>query len=182
MKKIVLALVIGMTIGSVTTAVAATEGEVSAVFAKFILKINGQEKQLDSTPLVYDGTSYLPVRAIATLIDYDVSYTTDTRTIELKSRVTKPTTEPIIKSEPVDTAKWVSLRELTLIAGIKVTISPGTPQITLEYKTQSFIFNLPNSTTDEKFAVSNPGNITMLIKDGTTYLNRSDLERVGLPH
>ncbi|WP_240417699.1 stalk domain-containing protein [Paenibacillus periandrae] len=174
MKKIILGLAIGMMIGSVTTAVAATQGEVTAVFANFIFKINGQEKKMDTTPLVYDGTSYLPVRAIADLLGYNVKYTTESRTIALD--------QPAVKSEPVDTAKWVALRELTLVPGIKVTISPGTPQINLEYGKQNFIFNLPNSTDDEKIAISNPGNIQMLVKDGTTYLNRSDLERMGLPH
>ncbi|SFL53904.1 Copper amine oxidase N-terminal domain-containing protein [Paenibacillus sp. 1_12] len=174
MKKLILGLTIGMIIGSVTTAVAATQGEVTAVFANFIFKINGQEKKVDTTPLVYDGTSYLPVRAMADLLGYEVKYTTESRTIALN--------QPVTKSEPVDTSKWVALGELTLVPGIKVTISPGTSQINLEYGKQNFVFNLPNNAEDEKMAISNPGNINMLIKDGTTYLNRVDLERVGLPH
>jgi hypothetical protein len=189
MKRLILALMIGMMIGSVTTAVAATQGEVTAVFANFILKINGQEKQMDSTPLVYNGTSYLPVRAMANLVGYDVTYVTESRTIGLDSRPAPPTVstttyenQPPIKSDPVDSTKWVSMRELSLNAGLKVSISPGTSQINLEYGNQTFIFNLPNNTNAEKTTTSNPGNITMLIKDGATYLNRSDLERMGLPH
>jgi hypothetical protein len=189
MKKLILALMIGMMIGSVTTAVAATQGEITAVFANFIIKINGQEKEMDSTPLVYNGTSYLPVRAMANLIGYDVTYATESRTIGLDSRPAPPTVstatyanQPPLKSDPVDSTKWLSMRELSLNANIRVTISPGTSQINLEYGNQTFIFNLPNTTNTEKITTSNPGNITMLIKDGATYLNRSDLERMGLPH
>jgi hypothetical protein len=74
------------------------------------------------------------------------------------------------------------MQKLNLNAGLKVSISPGTSQINLEYGNQTFVFNLPNNANDEKFTTSTPGNITMLIKDGATYLNRSDLQRVGLPH
>jgi hypothetical protein len=109
MKKLILALMIGMMVGSITTAVAATEGEVTAVFANFILKINGQEKQMDSTPLVYNGTSYLPVRVMANLVGYDVTYANESRTIGLDSRPVPPTVstatytnQPPIKSDPVD--------------------------------------------------------------------------------
>jgi hypothetical protein len=201
MKKLILALMIGMMIGSITTAVAATEGEVTAIFANFILKINGQEKEMDSTPLVYNGTSYLPVRAMANLVGYDVTYETESRTIGLDSHPvpvpvpapapapappTVPTTtnanQPPIKSDPVDSVKWVSMQKLNLNAGLKVSISPGTSQINLEYGNQTFVFNLPNNTDAEKFTTSKPGNITMLIKDGAIYFNRSDLERLGLPH
>jgi hypothetical protein len=203
MKKLILALMIGMMIGSITTAVAATEGEVTAVFANFILKINGQEKEMESTPLVYDGTSYLPVRAMANLVGYDVTYETESRTIGLDSRpapapapipvpvpvpvpptVTTTTyaTPPPIKSDPVDSVKWVSMQKLNLNAGLKVSISPGTSQINLDYGNRTFVFNLPNNTDAEKFSTSKPDNITMLIKDGAIYFNRNDLERVGLPH
>jgi hypothetical protein len=201
MKKLILGLAVGMMIGSVTTAAAATQGEVTAIFANFILKINGQEKQLDTTPLVYDGTSYLPVRAISNLMGYDVTYTTETRTIGLNTRpdpatvtdntytsqpatqpATQPTAQPPVKSEPVDKTKWVSIRELSLAEDVKVSIIPGTSEINLAYGKQIFVFTLPNNSNAEKLTKSNVGNIQMLIKDGATYLNRLDLERNGLPH
>jgi hypothetical protein len=189
MKKLILALTIGMMIGSVTTAVAATQGEVTAVFANFILKINGEEKQMGDTPLVYNGTSYLPVRVMASLVGYDVTYTTESRTINLNSHPAPPTVttdtygnQPPIKSDPVDSSIWVSLRELNLNSAYKTTISPGTSQMKIDYLNQSFTFNLPNNADAEKITTSKPGNITMLIKDGATYLKRSDLKRLGLPH
>lgn len=179
MKKLILGLIIGMMIGSITTVSAASLGEVTAVFANFIFKVNGQVKQLDrdTTPLVYDGASYLPVRGLANLVGFDVDYNTESRTIELKERPFIP----IPKIEPVDTTKWVSLLDLSFV-GVKTTVSPGTAQIKIEYETQNFVFNLPNNTNIEKTTISTPGEIKMLISDGTTYLNIRDLQRLNLPY
>ncbi|PZE21509.1 stalk domain-containing protein [Paenibacillus xerothermodurans] len=176
MRRTILALMIGMLLGSVSTAVAAIQGEVTAVFANFVLKINGQAQPLDNAPLVHEGNSFLPVRELADLFGYDVAYDDAARTIELndRSRSKSPA-----NSEPVDSSKWISLRELTL-AGVKTTISPGTSKINVEFGSRSFSFNLPNTMDAEKITTSDTGDITMLIKDGTTYLNRSDLERLGL--
>ncbi|NHN30502.1 stalk domain-containing protein [Paenibacillus agricola] len=178
MKKMILGLVIGMMIGSIATASAASLSEVTAVFANFIFKVNGQVKQLDrdTTPLVYNGSSYLPVRGMANLVGFDVDYNTESRTIELKERPFIP----IPKVEPVDLTKWVSLLDLSY-AGIKTTVSPGTSQIKIEYGTQNFVFELPNNTNIEKTSISSPGEIKLLISDGTTYLNIMDLQRLKLP-
>jgi hypothetical protein len=179
MKKLILGLVIGMMIGSITTVTAASLGEVTAVFANFIIKVNGQVKQLDRdvTPLVYEGSSYLPVRAMANIVGFDVDYVEESRTIELKERPFIP----IPKIEPVDLTKWVSLLDLSE-AGIKTTVSPGTSQIKIEYGNQNYTFNLPNNTNLEKTTISSPGEIKMLISDGTTYLNIMDLQRLKMPY
>lgn len=83
MKKVIIGLVIGLLLGSATTAYAAT-GSVTATFEKFNVLINGKQATLDTTPLVYNGTSYLPVREISNLLGYDVTYKSDTQTIELE--------------------------------------------------------------------------------------------------
>lgn len=64
---------------------AAVGDKVEAMFANFNLVINGQVKSMDTTPLVYNGTSYLPVREISNLVGYDVTYKADSRTIELSN-------------------------------------------------------------------------------------------------
>jgi len=57
--------------------------KIEAVFAEFNLVVNGETKVLQETPLVYNGTSYLPVRSVANLLGFDVTYKKDSRTIEL---------------------------------------------------------------------------------------------------
>ncbi|MDO3681399.1 stalk domain-containing protein [Paenibacillus ehimensis] len=83
MKKLIISLSVGMLLGSAATALAASNETVQATFAKFVFKVNGQEKELKTTPLVVDGTSYLPVREVAGLLGYELKYDEETRTINL---------------------------------------------------------------------------------------------------
>src|SRR5690554_5182848 len=99
MKKIILALVIGMMIGSATVAIAATSDTVQAVFAKFAFVVDGEEKTLEADPLVYQGSTYLPVRVVSNMLGYDVTYKADSRTIELDSQ--DPITEPDSKQTTI---------------------------------------------------------------------------------
>jgi len=87
MKKLIVGLTAGMLIGSAATAFAAEDvaKEVKALLGSFSFKVNGVEKKLETTPLVYEGTAYLPVREVAKLTGYELEYKEETRTIELKS-------------------------------------------------------------------------------------------------
>lgn len=91
MKKLIFGLVAGLLIGTAGTAFAATNSAVQAVFAKFSFVVNGQPQTLESDPLVYNGTTYLPVRVVSRLLDYDVNFQADTRTIELSGPTGGPT-------------------------------------------------------------------------------------------
>lgn len=83
MKKMVFALCIGMMIGLTANSFAATIGEkIEAVYASFNFVVNGEIKELDSLPIVINGTSYLPVRTVSNMLGYDVTYKADSRTIE----------------------------------------------------------------------------------------------------
>lgn len=85
MKKLAIGLTVGMMLGSAATAFAAEDigKEIKAVFAKFNFKINGVDTPLETSPLVYEGTAYLPIREVGKLTGYTVSYKEDTQTIEL---------------------------------------------------------------------------------------------------
>lgn len=61
---------------------AENENAVQAVFAKFMFKLDDKDP-VDIKPLVHEGTTYLPVREIADLFEYDVAYDEETRTIKL---------------------------------------------------------------------------------------------------
>lgn len=84
MKKMILGLCIGLIIGLTTNSFAATIGEkVQAAYTSFNFVVNGEVKEIDSLPIVINGTSYLPVRAMSNMLGYDVTYKADSRTIEL---------------------------------------------------------------------------------------------------
>lgn len=84
MKKFIAGLVIGLLIATAGVGFAAGE-TVQAAFAKFNFVVNGDAKPLEADPLVYQGTTYLPVRVVSNLLGYDVTYKADSRTIELVS-------------------------------------------------------------------------------------------------
>src|SRR5690606_40108964 len=104
MKRIIAGIVIGFMIGAASTVAAQTE-TVKATFSKFIFVVNGHEQQLNADPVVIDGITYLPVRAVADLLGYAVKYDKDHRKIELVNQNNPRPQEN----------EWISLREIAEI-------------------------------------------------------------------
>ncbi|MFK7692850.1 stalk domain-containing protein [Paenibacillus sp. HJGM_3] len=84
MKKMIVGLVAGLLIGTTGTAIAAQTETVQAVFAKFNVKIDSKQPT-EVEALVYDGTSYYPIRVIADILGHDVGYDDSSRTINLSA-------------------------------------------------------------------------------------------------
>lgn len=84
MKRLIAGLVIGAFIGLVSPAGASST--VQAMFAKFNFVVNGEKRELAADPLLYNGTTYLPVRAVSDMLGYDVNYEAESRTIELNNK------------------------------------------------------------------------------------------------
>jgi len=82
--KTIATLALGMMIGSATLA-AAAPSTIEAVLTKFKIVVNGQEAQLKNTPIVVKGTTYLPVREVAGLLNTNLNYDGQAKTIELTS-------------------------------------------------------------------------------------------------
>lgn len=86
MKKAIIGLVAGMLIGSAGMAAAATTQTVQAAIAKFTFSVDGQKQTLKNDPLVYKGTTYLPVREVAEMTGYGLEYNNTEKSIDLKSK------------------------------------------------------------------------------------------------
>lgn len=99
--KTVATLIVGMMIGSATV-VAAAPNTVQAVLSKFKIIVDGEQQTLKSDPLVYKGTTYLPVREIASMLDAEVSSVDNkSKKIELKTNKSQtPTTQNNVQPEP----------------------------------------------------------------------------------
>lgn len=83
MKKVIFGLIIGLMLGVSTNAFAAVGDKIEAVFAQFGLVVNGESRVLEADYLVYQDSTYVPLRAITNLLGYDVTYKSDSRTIGL---------------------------------------------------------------------------------------------------
>lgn len=85
MKKFIYiasSLLIGVIIGMTATATAAPVKEyVQASFEKITFIVNGEKTPLDADPLVYQGSTYLPVRTVLNALGYDVGYKADSKTV-----------------------------------------------------------------------------------------------------
>lgn len=87
MKKAIIGLVVGLFLGTAGMAAAATSPSVQATLTKFSISINGEKQALKSDPLVYKGTTYLPVREVAGLFGADVAnFDNATKSIEIVTK------------------------------------------------------------------------------------------------
>lgn len=175
MKKLVIGLIIGLIIGMSGTALASSE-TVQATFQKFKFIVNGVEKQLDADPLVYQGTTYLPVRVVSSLLGYDVTYKADSRTIEL----TQPTTsnnreanDAPNNNKTIDNSEWISLRELNNIYG--VTVRSG---FIIEYEGAEITFDAQKVTSEPTSFNTDYGFLRAIKLNGLTYINIKDWESI----
>lgn len=153
MKKTILTLCIGMIIGlmmgSVTGAFAAIGDKVEAAFAEFSFIINGENVVLDADPLVYQGSTYLPVRSVLNAVGYDVGYLADSRTITADKSVDSLLAESdTILSKEVDivpvgelTIEVIDARIETILDSIRMVDiminHPNTEATTLSFALES---------------------------------------------
>lgn len=75
----------------------AASSEVTAKFTSFKFVVNGKVQTLDASPIVVNGQSYLPVRAVSDMLGYNVNYDGTTKTITLNSKLEETNTP---KEEP----------------------------------------------------------------------------------
>ncbi|GMX64373.1 hypothetical protein Elgi_36420 [Paenibacillus elgii] len=83
MKKFVAGVLVGAVVATAGSALAAQNETISATFAEFNILVNGKQASLSDKPVVIEGSSYLPVRAISNTLGYQVQYNGESRTISL---------------------------------------------------------------------------------------------------
>ncbi|WP_010271338.1 stalk domain-containing protein [Paenibacillus senegalensis] len=198
MKKMIIGLVAGLMIGTAGTALAATTQQVQALFAKFNLSIDGQGL-VEIEPLVYDGTSYLPVREVANLLGYDVDYEHSNRLITLDTPVDEPQAGSIkepakggtkVNATEINMDEWISYDDLydfysrngkgnTSLQGT----DDGKTKLTLAGSDIIFPLKLWESlnVTEPTIHLDETGNHSLLIVNGKWYHPADIGESLGLP-
>lgn len=101
MKKLIIGIIIGLSLGMATNTFASIGDRVEAVFAEFSYIVDGELKTLESPVLVHEGNSYLRTTQVANLLGYDVTYKADSRTIEFNGPEPAPILEPV-DSQPLE--------------------------------------------------------------------------------
>ncbi|WP_098748748.1 stalk domain-containing protein [Paenibacillus sp. EZ-K15] len=144
--KTITTLALGMMIGSATIA-AAAPGTIQAVLSKFTIIVDGQKQNLKSDPIVYKGTTYLPVREVAEMLNAELSsFDNKAKRIELKTGSQTPTNPQVNSNQ---------------------TNAPQTP-LTLklnETATRGDMTLKVNSVSYTNFIPSGPGSTSGMIAD-----------------
>lgn len=119
MKKYVIGFTTGLLVGTMTVGAFAATGSqnIRATYKNIKVAVNNTVVSLKDAqgrtvePFVYNGTTYLPVRGVATALGQQVSWDASTNTVYVGEQ---PTKAPASKSTPAGTVLYNS-------HGIKVT-------------------------------------------------------------
>lgn len=135
MKKSVSITLIVLLVLSVGVLMAASN-EVTGKFTSFKFIVNGEEQTLDASPIVVNGQSYLPVRAVSDMLGYNVNYDGNTKTITLNSKVQEnniPKEEPTTNDDDTGfTRSQPALLGTTLIFDYEDVLDSYTASMTLK--------------------------------------------------
>ncbi|MNR93703.1 hypothetical protein D3C72_510080 [compost metagenome] len=176
MKKMIIGLVLGMMIGSATVA-AAAPGTVQAVIAKLSFFVDGQSKSLKSAPLVYNGTTYLPVREVSGMLGYNLDFNSKSGKIDFKSKGDSNVTTTSPASE------WAPLSEIAKTYNLSVG-QYGDSLKTLSVKSGDntlFTVEVENLTEQGTIARTSDGHeIHLKMKNGFILVNTTDLKNSGI--
>lgn len=83
MKKFIVGVIFGVIISSSISAFA--NSDLIAKIANFNILVNGEKVAIKSSVVTIDGSTYLPMRELANILDYDVSYEAVSKTIKLSN-------------------------------------------------------------------------------------------------
>lgn len=169
LKKAIIGLVAGMLIGSAGMAAAATTQTVQVALAKFTFSVDGQKQTLKNDPLVYKGTTYLPVREVAEMTGYGLEYDNTKKSIDLKSKG---------GSTVKDTENWITLAELK---NHNITITGNlTDTMVLKTDLKSLEIRLPVEKKGLYKATTGSGEVELNFGDNGTQINLDSLISAGL--
>ncbi|MEK5478268.1 stalk domain-containing protein [Paenibacillus sp. FSL R5-0407] len=169
MKRVIASLAIGMLIGSATVA-AAAPNTVQATIAKFKILVDGETKTGTTNQLVYNGTTYVPIREVADLFGYNTNYDGPKKTIEFASA-----------NETV--AEWISLANFAALNEAQVGQPEDSDDIITIARSGIRLFGI-NKTgftdgTESKVLTEDGKTIRVLKLKDSFMLNKEDLKAAG---
>jgi len=204
---IIIALALGMLIGSAATAFADDAIEkVTATVAKFRFVVNGEERDVQTEQLVVMGTTYLPVREVANMLGYDVTYRADSKTIEFKSaekgdkqgmnrtidEITNESTHATYEGTDIvldfdfgtlDMSEWTSLYDIRDDVRWTVNVLPNSRPtdyrrlLVIESESARVEFIVPNILGGDKLFRNADGD-ELLLTNGEMYIRNETVARL----
>lgn len=133
LKYMVVGFIAGVVAATAITAGASTVYEKFTAVARpdYTIVVDGSAAKLNNAPVTINGSSYLPVREVATILDADVSFNSGTIEITTNKesegdKVTevKPSQQPIEQTSTDGLDGYIALSDV-IDAGVKVTLRPS---------------------------------------------------------
>lgn len=82
-KAVVLSLVGAMALGTCTVSAANGTRNISATFRNIKIVVDGKQVSTSAEPFIYNGTTYLPIRAVGEAVGKEVTWNAETNTVYL---------------------------------------------------------------------------------------------------
>ena len=168
MKKIIISLAVCALLGTVSVA-AAAPSTVKATMDVFKIAINGQVKSYATNVLLYKGTTYVPVRNVASFFDLQAEYMASSKSVSF--------------TQTIESNDWISLIDLQKLN--KMSITPisnqeGAYDITSAGKSVLKIYSGDLNDGDSTI-VADVYNKQIHVKKelGVLLLNKKDLDKAG---
>jgi hypothetical protein len=161
MKNFISGLIIGLILAFSFGVIASSELAVKYFSPNII--VNGGKVELESQPVLVNGSTFLPMRELSNILGYDVTYKADSKTIELTSSTN--TNEPTAIETDKNQSNLISAKELNEKFNLKFTMVESDGPLIIKND------NITIEISKEKFAKllsENKVNIEVLTDEMTT--------------
>lgn len=175
LRLLIIGLIAGALLATAGTSLASDlyEKITATKRADYKVELDGKRVELKNAPIVYDGSTYIPLRELSNVIGVGVEWNGKTQTVKLSSKDDSNQSVDEQENESMSDTEFLSLNQL--VQEYELTISVGDGILTIDDKK----FTLPKADADKVEQVTS-GEITLTIKieKSRIYLNKSELEKL----
>lgn len=133
-----------------------------------LIKLDGKQLELKNPPIIYDGSTYLPLREMAGIFGKDVNWNNDTQTVELGKRDSQKSTYEGLESIVFNGTTYVDMKQYADL------IASKNPNNVISYNEATSTMTLKLNGEDTPFPF-NDENVHYV--DGSAYLNVKFLKK-----
>lgn len=115
-KAVVCCLVGAMALGTYTVSAANGTRNISATFRNIKIVVDGKELSTSAEPFIYNGTTYLPIRAVGEAVGKEVTWNGNTNTVYLGAVPESTQQTPVNTQQASESTQQTPAASLPLLA------------------------------------------------------------------
>ncbi|WP_373232093.1 stalk domain-containing protein [Cohnella sp.] len=162
-RMLIVGLIAGVLLATSATAFAgpAFERIAATLRPDYKVKVDGSDVELKYSPIVYNGSTYIPLREAGDILGYDVTFESSTITLNSKEKDVEQVSEPNVGTNVVENKDWVSPDDLEVI-GVSIQKSEDQKMFVLSSGDKTLLFPV----LDKDAIVINKNNHSIQRKNG----------------